>query len=71
MSRWLLPSAPAAPPSLDAVDELVFRQYHGRTRDIPYAALQGDEVVPQRPHVVYLSGALCDEAYGVLNIHPG
>lgn len=56
MSRWLLPTAPSSPPQLDAVDGLANRLYHSKSRDIPYAALQGDEVVPQRSNVLYITG---------------
>jgi hypothetical protein len=59
MSRWMLPSAPVLPPPLSAVEGLGGRQYHAKSRDVPYAALQGQEVMPQRPHVVYVTGGWC------------
>lgn len=54
LSRWMLPSAPPLPPQLDNVSELSNRQYHAKSKDIPYAALQGKELMPQRPQVVYV-----------------
>jgi hypothetical protein len=54
LSRWMLPSAPASPPALDPLSHLVNRQHHAKSRDIPYAALQGEEQLPQRSQVVYV-----------------
>ncbi|KAF8061172.1 PAT17 [Scenedesmus sp. PABB004] len=55
-SRWALPAAPAAPPGLEPIASHAWRQFHAKGRDIGYAALQGPDVVPSRPHIVYLTG---------------
>lgn len=53
----MLPTAPSLPPKLECVEELANRQYHCKSKDIAYAALQGIDPMPQRPHVVYITGA--------------
>jgi hypothetical protein len=53
----MLPSAPVMPPPLTSVEGVVGRQHHAKSRDIPFAALQGQEVMPLRPQVVYVTGA--------------
>lgn len=50
----MLPSAPSCPPQLGPVSDLINRQYHAKSKDIPYAALQGEELLPQRSQVVYV-----------------
>ncbi|WIA44176.1 hypothetical protein OEZ86_010505 [Tetradesmus obliquus] len=55
-NRWQLQQQPIVPPELEAVQQYGWRQYHAKAKDVQYAALQGPEVEPSRPAVVYLTG---------------